>query len=175
LFEKDSLNSLLIAGDLANTDFAVLTPEDNCKKALEIMQLHDFEGIPIVAAFNSKKIIGMLWRKDIQDAYQKEIDRLELTNNLATSISMKEEVTNIHFMEGYSLIEVKAPESFVGKSIKELNIRAKYGVHVISIKSNVKNELNINAIPNPDYIFKSIDSIVIAGEIKKINQLKMLD
>ncbi len=175
LFEKDSLNSLLIAGDLANTDFAVLTPDDDCKKALEVMHLHDFEGIPIVAAFNSKKIIGMLWRKDIQDAYQKAIDRIELTNNLATSISMKEEVTNIHFMEGYSLIEVKVPKSFVGKSIKELNIRAKYGVDVLSIKSNVKNEMSINAIPNPNYVFKDIDSIVIAGEIKKINQLKMLD
>lgn len=175
LFEKDTLNHLLIAGDLANTGFKVLTPEDNCKKALEIMQLYDFEGIPIVPAFNSKKVIGMLWRKDIQDAYQKEIDRIELTNNLATSISMKEEVTNIHFMEGYSLAEVKIPNSFVGKSIKELNIRAKYGVDILSIKSNAKNNLSINAIPNPNYRFKEGDTIVMAGEIKKINQIKMLD
>jgi len=175
LFEKDSLNSLLIAGDLANTDFKVLTPEDNCKQALEMMREHDFEAIPIVEAFNSKIVIGMLWRKDIQDAYQKEINRIELTNNLASSISMKEEVTNIHFMEGYSLAEVKVPDSFIGKSIKELNIRAKYGVDVLSIKSNQKSGLNINAIPNPDYIFKDIDSIVIAGEIKKINQIKSLD
>ncbi|MCF6269013.1 MAG: chloride channel protein [Melioribacteraceae bacterium] len=174
-FEKDSLNSLLIAGDLANTDFQVLTIEDNCKQALEIMKLYDFEAIPIVEAFNSKIIIGMLWRKDIQDAYQKEINRIELTNNLASSISMKEEVTNIHFMEGYSLAEVKVPESFVGKSIKELNIRAKYGVDVLSIKSDKKSGTNINAIPNPDYVFKSIDSIVIAGEIKKINRIKNLD
>ncbi len=175
LFEKDSLNHLLIAGDLANTDFKVLTPEDNCKTALEMMQLYDFEGIPIVPAFNSKKVIGMLWRKDIQDAYQKEIDRIELTNNLATSISMKEEVANIHFMEGYSLAEIKVPSSFIGKSIKELNIRAKYGVDILSIKSNKKNGLSINAIPNPDYTFKDIDSLVMAGEIKKINQIKMLD
>lgn len=175
LFEKDSLNSLLIAGDLANTDFRVLTPDDNCKEALEIMRLRDFEGIPIVETINSKKIIGMLWRKDIQDAYQKEINRIELTDNLASSISMKEEVTDIHFMEGYSMAEVKVPKSFVGKSIKQLNIRTKFGVDVLSIKSNRKTGLNINAIPNPDYIFTNIDSIVIAGEIKKINQLKTLD
>jgi len=175
LFEKDSLNSLLIAGDLANIDFKVLTPEDNCKQALEIMRLHDFEAIPIVEAFNSKKIIGMLWRKDIQDSYQKEINRIELTHNLASSISMKEDATNIHFMEGYSLAEIKVPKSFVNKSIKEINIRAKYGVDVLSIKSNQKSGLNINAIPNPDYIFEDIDTIVIAGEIKRINRLKTLD
>ncbi len=175
LFEKDSLNSLLIAGDLANTDFKTLTPEDNCKQALEIMRVYNFEAIPIVEAFNSQKIIGMLWRKDIQDAYQKEINRIELTNNLASSISMKEEVTNIHFMEGYSIAEVKVPRSFVGKSIKELNIRAKYGVDVLSIKSNKKSGMNINAIPNPDYVFENIDSIVVAGEIKKINKIKNLD
>ncbi len=175
LFEKDSLNSLLIAGDLANTDFKVLTLDDNCKKALEIMRLYNFEGIPVVEAFNSKKVIGMLWRNDIQDAYQKEINRIELTNNLASSISMKEDATNIHFMEGYSLAEIKVPNSFIGKSIKEINIRAKYGVDVLSIKSNRKNGLNINAIPNPDYVFNKIDTLVVAGEIKKINRLKTLD
>jgi trk system potassium uptake protein TrkA len=88
---------------------------------------------------------------------------------------MKEEITNIHFIEGYSIAEVKVPKSFVGKSIKELNIRSKYGVDVLSIKTNQKRGIDIKAIPNPDYVFKDIDSIVIAGEIKKINQLKDID
>jgi CIC family chloride channel protein len=175
LFEKDALNSLLIAGDLANTDFEVLTHEDNCKRALEIMRVHEFEGIPIVEAFNSKKIIGMLWRKDIQDAYQKEINKIELSHNLASSISMKDDLTNIHFIEGYSIAEIKTPESFIGKSIKEINIRAKYGVDVLSIKTAKKGSFSIKAIPNPDYVFKSADTFVIAGEIKKINQLKNMD
>jgi len=175
LFEKDSLNTLLIAGDLANTKFNNLTLEDNCRNALEIMRKYNFEGIPIVEAFNSKKIIGMIWRNDIQDAYQKEINRIEITKNIASSISMKEEVTNIHFIEGYSIAEIKSPISFVGKSIKELNIRSKYGVDVLSIKSNGKKGLNFNAIPNPDYIFKKNDSFVIAGEVKRINQIKTLD
>jgi CIC family chloride channel protein len=175
LFEKEALNSLLIAGDLANTDFEILTPEDNCKRALELMRIHGIEGIPIVETFNSKKIIGMLWRNNIQDAYQKEINKIELTNNLASSISMKEDLTNIHFIEGYSIAEVKAPDSFIGKSIKEINIRAKYGVDVLSIKTAKKGSYSIKAIPNPDYVFKFNDTFVIAGEIKKINQLKNLD
>ena len=175
LFEKDSLNSLLIAGDLANTDFESLTPDDNCKRALEIMRIHGLEGIPVIEAFNSKKIIGMLWRKEIQDAYQKEINKIELSNNLASSISMKDDLTNIHFIEGYSIAEIKTPGSFVGKSIKEINIRAKYGVDVLSIKTEKKGSYSIKAIPNPDYVFKLEDTFVIAGEIKKINQLKSLD
>ena len=175
LFEKDSLNSLLIAGDLANTDFEILTPEDNCKKALDIMQMHDHEGLPVVEAFNSKRIVGMVWRKDIQHAYQKEINKIELSNNLASSISMKEDVSNIHFIEGYSISEVKAPESFIGKSIKEINIRAKFGVDVLSIKTHKKGHSTIKAIPNPDYIFRNNDTLVIAGEIKNINQIKRLD
>ncbi len=175
LFERDELSSLLIAGDLAHLKFETLTPEDNCKTALKIMRKYNFEGLPIVQSKSSKQIIGMIWRSDIQDAYQKEINRIELTKNIASSISMKEEVTNIHFIEGYSIAEVKVPDSFVGKSIKDLQIRAKYGIDVLSIKSSQKNSLNINAIPNPDYIFRDIDSIVIAGEIKKINQLKTLD
>lgn len=175
IFERDALSSLLIAGDLAHLKFETLTPEDNCKTALDIMRKYNFEGVPVVESKSSRQIIGMIWRNDIQDAYQKEINRLELTKNIASSISMKEEITNIHFMEGYSIAEVKVPNSFIGKSIKEINIRSKFGVDVLSIKSNHKNNLNINAIPNPDYVFKDIDSLVIAGEIKKINYLKTLD
>ena len=138
IFEKDALSSLLIAGDLAHIKFEALTLEDNCKTALEKLRKYHFEGIPVVESQSSKKIIGMIWRNDIQDAYQKEINRLELSKNIASSISMKEEIKNIHFMEGYSIAEVKVPNSFIGKSIKDINIRSKFGVDVLSIKSSKK-------------------------------------
>ena len=175
LFERDSLSSLLIAGDLINTEFEPLVLDDSSYVALEKMNKFHFEGLPVVEDLNSKKIIGMIWRKDIQDAYQKEINRIEITSNLASSISMKEEEKNVQFIEGYSVAEIKVPNSFVGKSIRELNIRAKYDVNVLSIKSSNKKRYQIKAVPKPDYIFNEKDIIVVAGEIKSINQLRSID
>lgn len=174
LFEKDSLQDILIASDIANVSFEFVHPDDNCSIALEKMSRHDSEGLPVVDPNDKRVLLGMIWRKDIQDEYQKEIERREITSSLASSITMKDEEKHVHFLEGYSIAEIKLPPSFVGKSIRDLNIRAKYGVDVLSIKRNSERGPEIKAIPNPGYVFTEADNLVIAGEIRNINLLKNL-
>ena len=175
LFEKDSLQNLLIAEDIMSTNFDTISLEDNCQTALDKMSKFKFDNLPVTESPESKKIIGVIWRNDIQDAYNEEVERREISSTLASSISMKEPETNVTFLEGYSISEIKAPKSFVNKSIRELNIRAKYGVDVLSIKTKEKRGERIKAIPSPDYVIKDNDRLVIAGEVKNINLLKNLD
>ncbi len=175
LFEKDSLKDLLIAGDFADPVFKVAHADENCQAALDKMKKHDYDGIPVVDSADSKKILGMLWRKDIQDAYQKEIENRDITSTLASSISMKDDEHQHRFIEGYSIIEIKPPASFIGKSIRQLNIRKEYGVDVLSIKTKEKKGERITAIPNPDYVIKIDDTLLIAGEIKNINLLQSVN
>ena len=169
LFEKDSLQNLLIAGDIANTNFDTITPDDNCGTAMEKLRYSRYEGLSVIENKGSKKIIGFIRRKEILDAYHKAIERKEITSTLASSISMKEEEPQVHFIEGYSINEIAPPKSFIGRSIRDLNIRARYGVDVLSIKTKEKRGEKIKAIPNPDYVIKEEDTLVIAGEIKNIN------
>jgi len=175
LFDKDSLQNLLIAGDIANTSINTVTIDDNCGTVMEILSRHDYEGLPVVEKNGSRKIIGVVWRKDILGEYHRVIERRDIASNLASSISMKEEIPQVHFLEGYAINEIGPPKSFIGKSIRELNIRAIYGVDVLSIKTMEKRGEKIKAIPNPDYVIQKDDLLVIAGEIKNINVLKHLD
>ncbi len=175
LFEKESLSNLLIAGDVARPEFELITISDNCNNAMEKMTKSDLEGLPVVDAFNSRKVVGMIWRKDVLDAYQKEIERRELTENLASSIIMTKEEKNIHFLEGYSIAELTPPPSFLNKSIRELSIRAEYGVDVLSIKTIVKGTEKIKAIPSPDYKITENDILIVAGEIGNINRIKNIE
>jgi len=117
----------------------------------------------------------MLWRKDLQDAYMRESQTRELSSNLASSIIMKTPNQQVHFWDGYSVIEMVPPKSFLNKSIRELNIRANYGVAVLSIKTNENGFVKVSAIPNPDHLIKEEDILVIAGENKYISVLKNLD
>lgn len=174
LYEKDMLNNILIASDIANFKFDVVTPDDTCANALDKIGKLNQEGVPVVNNNRDRKVIGMLWRKDIQDAYLKAIEVRELTSNLASSIVMKEDEPEVHFLEGYSISEITPPRSFIGKSIKQLNIRAKYGVDVLSIKIKIKKKEVVKPIPSPDYIINDKDILVVAGEIRSINILKNL-
>jgi len=174
LYEKDVLKNVLIANDIAQTDYDFVTPDDTCADALDRISKLNQEGVPVVNNRRDKKIIGMLWRKDIQDAYMKAIEVREISSNLASCIVMKDDEPEVHFLEGYSISEIKPPPSFIGKSIKQLNIRAKYGVDVLSIKAKVKKKETIHAIPSPDYVINKSDTLVVAGEIGNINLLKNL-
>ena len=173
LFEKDSLSSLLIAGDIYNKNYEPVYENDNCQSVLDKMRRYDIEGLPVIEP-NTQKLLGIIWRKDIQDEYQNEIERREITATLASSIKMSEEEQSVHFLEGYSINEIKSPKSFTGKSIRQLNIRARYGVDVLSIKRKSKTRDEITAIPNPEYVIQEGDTLVVAGEIRNINVLKNL-
>ncbi len=175
LFEKDSLSDILIAADIMRPDFEVITTDENCQIAIDKMRKHNFEALPVVDSQNTLKMIGIVRLRDIQDEYNKEVERREISSNLASSITMKGEEKQVHFLEGYEIAEIPTPKSFVGKSIRKLNIRVLYGVDVLSIKTKEKKNSKIKPIPNPEYVIKPNDTLVVAGEIKNINLLKNIN
>lgn len=171
LFEKDSLSSVLIAADIMNRKFEYVTPEDNCSVAIDRMRKHDHESIPVVENSNSMKLTGIVSLKDIQDAYNLEIEKREITSSLSSKIMMNEKEQRVHFLEGYEITEIAAPESFYDKSIRELNVRAEYGVDILSIKKETDENETVIPFPSPDYVIRKDDRLVVAGEIKNINLL----
>lgn len=63
-----------------------------------------------------------------------------------------------------SLIEISVPEKFSGKTLRELDLRNKYGIIVI-LKSE-KDRYHI--VTNPETILFQAEKIFVAGEEKKI-------
>ncbi len=174
LYDKDILQHLLIADDIATRDIDPVVASDNCQTALDIMSRLNIQGLPVVDSIDKNHVIGMVWRKDIIDAYNEEVERRDITTAFASRITMKNIDHHVHFMEGYSMTELPIPKIFIGKTIKELDIRARYGVDILLIRSNTDEGSKIKAIPNPDYEFSYNDSIVVSGEIGKINCIKNL-
>lgn len=174
LFERDSLTNVLIAADVMSPEFEKTCPDENCQAALDKMRSCDHESLIVTENEESNKVIGVVFLKDIQDAYSREVDRRDITSTLASSITMKDNEQRVHFMEGYEIVELKPPKSFFGKSIKELNVRAKFGVDILTIKTKDGNSESVKAIPSPDYIITEGDYLVVAGEIKNINVLMNL-
>ncbi len=100
-----------------------------------------------------------------------------------TLISVSETVLDhIGLSGGASIIEILAPREFVGQSLRELDIRAKYGVNVIAIKKKTRvvrngeeqEEEKINVTPQADYVVAKEDILVAFGENEKIELLKKI-
>ena len=67
----------------------------------------------------------------------------------------------IEFTDNYSIYEISAPKAWVGKSIKELDIRNKLGINIIGIKKAGKEHILPRAT---DFIEKDAHLMVISDE-----------
>ena len=98
------------------------------------------------------------------------IPEQEQANRLAKNLSSPNVLDYIELSNEYGIIEIPAPGSWQGKSLKELNVRAKLGVNIIA----VKDEGKINVSPAADYRIKEYDVMVVLGETAALDAVERL-
>ncbi|MFT5875353.1 MAG: trk system potassium uptake protein TrkA [Clostridium sp.] len=76
----------------------------------------------------------------------------------------------IELSPDYSIAEVVSPEEWHNKTLRELNIRAQYGINVMAIKRN--NDIDVS--PSADNSIEPGDVIVAIGSIEELNRLENL-
>jgi trk system potassium uptake protein TrkA len=75
-------------------------------------------------------------------------------------------------LSGIDIQEIAPPEKFLGKSLKELDLRNKYGVQVIAIKEIIAEKTTF--IPKSDFVIKDSDILILMGEQKHLDKINKL-
>lgn len=75
----------------------------------------------------------------------------------------------IEITEEYGIYEITPLKEWVGKSIKDVNFRAKYHVSIIATKRHREDEPAL--LPPADHIFKADEYLMIIGEHKHVDAL----
>ena len=70
--------------------------------------------------------------------------------------------------EGYSIYEIAVPAAWIGKSVKEINVRAHYGVNILGIKRG-SGSLNPNV--GPELRFFEGDIVMLVGDAERLGNL----
>ena len=91
----------------------------------------------------------------------------EMGAKLAQGLSSSNVLNFIELSEDYGILELSAPQSWQGKSLRELDVRNRHHVNVIAIRKN--GELNV--APSPDLPLESGDHVVALGRYEDINLL----
>jgi trk system potassium uptake protein TrkA len=79
----------------------------------------------------------------------------------------------IPLAEEFDLIQVGPPRKFIGKTLMELNLRAKYNVHIIAIKELVPE--NFVLVPPANFVIKDSDILIMLGKGADIKKIKAID
>jgi len=66
----EELIEIVIAADLEDTEVETVTPRDSLLEASRRMGVRDLDYIPVVESAESRRLLGLLSRADILEAYQ---------------------------------------------------------------------------------------------------------
>ena len=126
-----------------------------------------------------KKILA----KAIDDDHAKILRRMGATEiihperdmaiRVSRNLSRPNVLDFIPLADEFDMIQVGAPREFIGKSLIDLNLRARYNVHIIAIKEIVPE--NFILVPPADYVIKDSDILVMLGrsaDIRRVKELK---
>ena len=163
------------------------------KEALTALGLESMDAVVLSTGINtSSSILICLYLQEIgvkkilakalDDDHAKILRRMGATEiihperDIALRVSRRLSHPNIldflPLTEEYDMIQVDPPVEFLGKTLKDLNLRAKYNVHVIAIKELVPE--NLVLVPAADFTIKDSDILVMLGKSQDIKKIKAL-
>lgn len=150
-----------------NFDICFVCISDNFQSSMEITSLLKELGAPYVVSKSDREIHADLLKKiGADDVVYPERDMAQRT---AVRYSAKGAFDYIELSPEYAIMEVESPENWIGRNIRELDVRTKHRVNVIG----VRNGKHILPLISADHVFQKQEHIIVAGEQKDI--LKMIN
>lgn len=88
---------------------------------------------------------------------------------VAQELSSHDILDFLELSNDISIIEIPLPKKWTGKSLRELDIRKKFGVNTVAVRPT-DGDFIVNI--DPDRPFEEADTIVVIGENSKLDRIK---
>jgi CIC family chloride channel protein len=147
------LVGLVNALDLSRQNPPLLTLESNLDEAAQMMEYDALDELPVVESPRSRKFVGLVARHDIARA----LNRVSLS---VSTLAAREE--NIFWASGYRVSRMQAPAGAVGKTLRDLDARSRFGVSVLAVQNTTQPDAGFEPCP-PDRVLRASDRLIVAG------------
>lgn len=158
-------NALKTLG-LNNFDVAAVTIGSNIQASIMITLLMKDMGVKYVIAKGQSDLHGKVLYKIGADKVilpEKDMGKRVAHNLVSSNI-----LDYIELSSEYSIMEIEAIDSWINKTLTDLELRKRYGINVVAIKDGK----TVNISPAADEIIKKNDIIVALGSIKDLGKLE---
>lgn len=164
--DKENLKSL----GLKDMDVVVMSlgPEMEAS-ILTVLYLHEIEVKRIVAKALTEDHAKVLKAVGATEVIYPEKDMAVKTGLRLSSPNVLE---YLPLVSGISIQEIAPPQSFIGKNLREIDLRNKYGVQVIAVKELIPEKTTF--IPKADFVIKDSDILIIMGKEKQLQKINNL-
>lgn len=160
--DEESLRAL----GLRNFDTAVVAIGHDVQASILITVLLKEIGIPRVIVKAANELHGRTLMKVGADKviYPERDMGARLAHSLVTGSMLD----YIELTAEHTIMELTAPPNLVGLTLRDLNLRARYGINVIAIKTGEE----INAAPHASDVVQAGDVLVLLGTNQGVRRLE---
>jgi trk system potassium uptake protein len=158
-----------------NVDTAIVSIGENIEASILVVMLLKEMGIKNIIA----KAVTTLHGKVLENLGVRRIifPERDMAIRVAHSLIRPKVLEQLELSDEYSIVELPTPGHLIGKTVKESQLRTKYGVNLIAIKKKVTTDKGIikeawNVNPLPSDIMKEGDVLVLIGFNKDIDKLE---
>lgn len=164
----------LRAAGIQDVDVAVVSIGENIESSLlVVMQLREL-GIATIVAKAVTPLHGRILEK--LGVSRVIFPEREMAIRIAHSLVMPNVIDYIELSRDFSIVEVPAPDAFVGRTLKQLELRPRLGLTLIAIKrqSDDSGAVVTNIAPAADETIRPGDILALLGSNERLNQLDQL-
>ena len=98
------------------------------------------------------------------------IPEKEIAHKVAKSLISPNVIDYLPLSDDYMIFEMAPPNSFLGKSIAQLQLRSRYHIEVIAIRDIVFDKIHM--VPGAEFVIKDGEILVVIGKEKDIQLIK---
>jgi len=148
----------------------VSTGDDISASVLAAMALRDLHVQEIYAKVISRDHARIMKKIGVSATVFPE---RESSINLAIRISHSNALLNyVRLGSGFSLQEMAVPNEWTGRSLRELELRARHGVAVIAVHDVMTDQMI--PVPDPDALLKDSETLLIAGSDENLERIAQI-
>ena len=150
---------------VGNFDLCFVCIGSNFQSSLEITSLlKEFGASYVVSKANRDIYAKFLLRNGADEVIYPDGD---IAEKVAVCFSANQVFDYVELGDGYSIYEIAPLPEWIGKSVREINVRVKYNINIIGIKG----DSGISLTPGADYIFQNGEHLMIIGSQKDIAKI----
>ena len=169
----NALSDLIVAEDLIHEELPCLTPQQDLDVAMKLFGGKDWEELPVVQSKESRKLLGGLSRQALMGAYNQELTRRDMTAGMFSGIAATE-AGDVALGGDYLLSELAVPPALVGRSLRELDVRTRFGVQVLLVRRVSEQGKRREIVAGPDTVLEAGDRLVLLGREEALKPLRHL-
>lgn len=172
LHQREGLD-VVIAQDLLDETFDFVTPNMRLADTMDKFWRRQCERLPVVDTAERRKLVGWISKRDLIGIYHQEIlKKRPLMGRFSVAQAEGRKDVFVELPEGFVLQTAVVHPSMSGRTLRELELRTRYNVHVLQIKR--RDPLSGTAViemPGPESPLQAGDELVVIGTVVDIARL----